>query len=140
MIFYIPALIFLIYRLYKSRTKTTVVLILLCLVSGAFYMGAENYFIEPVHVIFPAVAIAFSLYLIYLSRREYTNARSEYLKERRMAREAAEHEAETGDEHERIVITNDKSDEEKVIYLKRSEKNVPHGTIDETKQNVEEKN
>lgn len=140
MIFYIPALIFLIYRLYKSRTKTAVVLILLCLVSGAFYMGVENYFIEPVHVIFPSVAIASSLYLIYLSRREYTNARSEYLKERRMAREAAEHEAETGDEHERIVITNDKSDEEKVIYLKRSEKNVPHGTIDETKQNEEEKN
>ncbi len=138
MIFYIPALIFLIYRLYKSRTKTAVVLILLCLVSGAFYMGAENYFIEPVHVIFPAVAIAFSLYLIYLSRREYTNARSEYLKERRMAREAAEHEAEIGDEHERIVITNDKSDEEKIIYLKRSEKNVPHGTIGETKQNEEE--
>lgn len=138
MIFYIPALIFLIYRLYKSRTKTAVVLIFLCLVSGAFYMGAENYFIEPVHVIFPAVAIASSLYLIYLSRREYTNARSEYLKERRMAREAAEHEAETGDEHERIVITNDKSDEEKVIYLKRSEKNVPHGTIGETKQNEEE--
>lgn len=140
MIFYIPALIFLIYHLYKSRTKAAVVLILLCLVSGAFYMGAENYFIEPVHVIFPAVAIASSLYLIYLSRREYTNARSEYLKERRMAREAAEHEAETGDEHERIVITNDKSDEEKVIYLKRSEKNVPQGTIDETKQNEEEKN
>lgn len=140
MIFYIPALIFLIYRLYKSRTKTGLVLIFLCLVSGAAYMGAENYFIEPVHVIFPAVAIASSLYLIYLSRREYTIARSEYLKERRMAREAAEHEAETGDEHERIVITNDKSDEEKVIYLKRSEKNVPHGTIDETKQNEEEKN
>lgn len=140
MIFYIPALIFLIYRLYKSRTKTAVVLILLCLVSGAFYMGVENYFIEPVHVIFPAVAIASSLYLIYLSRREYTEARSEYLKERRMAREAAEYEVETGDEHERIVITNNKSDEEKVIYLKRSEKNVPHGTIDETKQNEEEKN
>ena len=140
MIFYIPALIFLIYRLYKSRTKTAVVLILLCLVSGAAYIGVEHYFIEPVHVIFPAVAIASSLYLIYLSRREFTNARSEYLKERRMAREAAEHEAETGDEHERIVITNDKSDEEKVIYLKRSEKNVPHGTIDETKQNEEEKN
>ena len=138
MVFYIPALIFLIYRLYKSRTKTAVVLILLCLVSGAFYMGAKNYFIEPVHVIFPAVAIASSLYLIYLSRREYTNARSEYLKERRMAREAAEHEAEIGDEHERIVITNDKSDEEKIIYLKRSEKNVPHGTIGETKQNEEE--
>lgn len=138
MVFYIPALIFLIYRLYKSRTKTAVVLILLCLVSGAFYLGAENYFIEPVHVIFPAVAIVSSLYLIYLSRREYTNARSEYLKERRMAREAAEHEAETGDEHERIVITNDKFDEEKVIYLKRSEKNVPHGTIGETKQNEEE--
>lgn len=140
MIFYIPALLFLIYNLYKKRTKASVLLIILCLVSGAAYMGAGDLFIEPIHLVFPAVAIIASLCLIYLSRREYTEARSDYLKERRMAREAADH-RENNDEHERILITNSKTDEEKVIYLKREDKNVPHGTIeDETKKDEEEKN
>lgn len=139
MIFYFPALAFLIYNLYKKRTKTAAVLILLCLVSGAAYMGAGDLFIEPIRLLFPAVAIVAALYLIYLSRREYVDTRSEYLKERRMAREKEEHLENTHDDHERIVITNSKTDEEKVIYLKREDKNVPRGTIDdETK--TEEKN
>lgn len=140
MIFYIPALAFLIYNLYKKRTKAAVVLIILCLLSGAAYMGAGDLFIEPIRLLFPAVAIIASLYLIYLSRREYTEARSDYLKERRMAREAAVQQPDKVDEHERIVITNSKSDEEKVIYLKRDDKSVPRGTNEEIEKDVEGKN
>ena len=139
MIFYIPALAFLIYNLYKKRTKAAVVLIILCLLSGAAYMGAGDLFIEPIRLLFPAVAIIASLYLIYLSRREYKEARSDYLKERRIAREEAAHQPDKVDEHERIVITNSKTDEEKVIYLKRDEKNVPRGTNGEIEKNDEEK-
>ena len=139
MIFYIPALAVLVYNLYKKRTTTAAVVIVLCLVSGAAYMGAGDLFIEPIRFLFPVVAIVAALYLIYLSRREYVDARREYLKERRMAREKEEHPENTDDDHERIVITNSKTDEEKVIYLKREDKNVPRGTIDdETK--TEEKN
>ena len=139
MIFYIPALAFLVYNLYKKRTQTASVLIVLCLVSGAAYMGAGDLFVEPIRFLFPVVAIVTALYLIYLSRREYVDARSAYLKERRMARENENNHENTDDDHERIVITNSKTDEEKVIYLKREDKNVPRGTIDgETK--TEEKN
>lgn len=138
MIFYIPALAFLIYNLYKKRTKTAAVLIVLCLISGAAYMGARDLFVEPIRFLFPAVAIVAALYLIYLSRREYVDARSAYLKERRMARENENNHENTDDDHERIVITNSKSDEEKVIYLKREDKDVPHGTMkDETKTEEE---
>lgn len=140
MIFYIPALVFLLYNLYKKRTKIAVALVILCLISGVAYMGAENLFIEPIRLLFPAVAIIASLYLIYLSRREYTEARSDYLKERRMAREAAVQQPDKVDEHERIVITNSKSDEEKVIYLKRDDKSVPRGTNEEIEKDVEGKN
>ena len=140
MIFYIPALIFLIYNLYKKHTKASVLLIVLCLISGAAYMGAGDLFIEPIRLLFPAVAIIASLYLIYLSRQEYKEARSDYLKERRMAREAADHRENSGDEHERILITNSKTDEEKVIYLKREDKNVPRGTIQDDTKKDEEKN
>ena len=139
MLFFIPVLAILIYNLYKKRTKTAAVLIVLCLVSGAAYMGAEDLFVEPIRFLFPVVAIVAALYLIYLSRREYVDARSAYLKERRMARENENNHENTDDDHERIVITNSKTDEEKVIYLKREDKNVPRGTIDgETK--TEEKN
>lgn len=140
MIFYIPALVFLLYNLYKKRTKIAVALVILCLISGVAYMGAENLFIEPIRLLFPAVAIIASLYLIYLSRREYTEARSDYLKERRMAREAAVQQPDKVDEHERIVITNSKSDEEKVIYLKRDDKSVSRGTNEKTEKDVEGKN
>lgn len=140
MIFYIPALVFLLYNLYKKRTKIAVALVILCLISGVAYMGAENLFIEPIRLLFPAVAIIASLYLIYLSRREYTEARSDYLKERRMAREAAVQQPDKVDEHERIVITNSKSDEEKVIYLKRDDKSVPRGTNEKIEKDVEGKN
>lgn len=140
MIFYIPALLFLIYNLYKKHTKASVLLIVLCLISGAAYMGAGDLFIEPIRLLFPAVAIIASLYLIYLSRQEYKEARSDYLKERRKAREAADHRENSGDEHERILITNSKTDEEKVIYLKREDKNVPRGTIQDDTKKDEEKN
>lgn len=140
MIFYIPALVFLLYNLYKKRTKIAVAMVILCLISGVAYMGAENLFIEPIRLLFPAVAIIASLYLIYLSRREYTEARSDYLKERRIAREAAVQQPDKVDEHERIVITNSKSDEEKVIYLKRDDKSVPRGTNEEIEKDVEGKN
>lgn len=140
MIFYIPALAFLIYNLYKKRTKTAAVLIVLCLISGAAYMGAGDLFVEPIRFLFPAVAIVATLYLIYLSRREYVDARSAYLKERRMARENENDHENTDDDHERIVITNSKSDEEKVIYLKREDKDVPHGTMKDETKTEEEKN
>ena len=140
MIFYIPALAFLIYNLYKKRTKTAAVLIVLCLISGAAYMGARDLFVEPIRFLFPTVAIVAALYLIYLSRREYVDARSAYLKERRIARENENNHENTDDDHERIVITNSKSDEEKVIYLKREDKNVPHGTIEDETKSEEEKN
>lgn len=128
MIFYIPAFIFLLYNLYKRRTGTALLLVVLCALSAAAYMGVPSLFIEPIPAIFPTVALICVLYLIFLSWREYKAAKINYLKERRMRRENAEPLRKTEDDHERIVIKDRKTSKEKVIYLKRDEKNVPRGT------------
>lgn len=128
MIFYIPVFIFLLYNLYKRRTGTALLLVALCALSAAAYMGVPSLFIEPIPAIFPTVALICVLYLIFLSWREYKAAKINYLKERRMRRENAEPLRKTEDDHERIVIKDRKTSMEKVIYLKRDEKNVPRGT------------
>ena len=128
MIFYIPAFIFLLYNLYKRRSRTTLLLIALCILSAAAYMGVPSLFIEPIPAVFPTVALICVLYLVFLSWREYKVAKINYLKERRMRRENAATLIKVEDEHERIVIKDRKTSEEKIIYLKRDEKNVPRGT------------
>lgn len=128
MIFYIPAFIFLLYKLYKRRTGTALLLVALCALSAAAYMGVPSLFIEPIPAIFPTVALICVLYLIFLSWREYKVAKINYLKERRMRRENAEPLRKADEDHERIVIKDRKTSKEKVIYLKRDEKNVPRGT------------
>lgn len=128
MIFYIPAFIFLLYNLYKRRTGTALLLVVLCALSAAAYMGVPSLFIEPIPAVFSTVALICVLYLIFLSWREYKAAKINYLKERRMRRENAEPLRKTEDDHERIVIKDRKTSMEKVIYLKRDEKNVPRGT------------
>lgn len=142
MIFYIPALIFLLYNLYKRRTGTALLLVALCALSAAAYMGVPSLFIEPIPAIFPTVALICVLYLIFLSWREYKAAKINYLKERRMRRENAEPLRKAEDDHERIVIKDRKTSMEKVIYLKRDEKNVPRGTNkeNETENETENKN
>lgn len=142
MIFYIPALVFLLYNLYKRRTGTALLLVALCALSAAAYMGAPSLFIEPIPAIFPTVALICVLYLIFLSWREYKAAKINYLKERRMRRENAEPLRKAEDDHERIVIKDRKTSMEKVIYLKRDEKNVPRGTNreNETEDETENKN
>lgn len=122
MIFYIPAFIFLLYKLYKRRTGTALLLVALCALSAAAYMGVPSLFIEPIPAIFPTVALICVLYLIFLSWREYKAAKINYLKERRMHRENAAPLRKTEDDHERIVIKDRKTSMEKVIYLKRDEK------------------
>ena len=128
MIFYIPAFIFLLYNLYKRRTGTALLLVVLCALSAAAYMGVPSLFIEPIPAIFPTVALICVLHLIFLSWREYKVAKINYLKERRMRRENAEPLRKADEDHERIVIKDRKTSKEKVIYLKRDEKNVPRGT------------
>lgn len=142
MIFYIPAFIFLLYNLYKRRTGTALLLVALCALSAAAYMGVPSLFIEPIPAIFPTVALICVLYLIFLSWREYKAAKINYLKERRMRRENAEPLRKTEDDHERIVIKDRKTSMEKVIYLKRDEQNVPRGTNEEneTENETENKN
>lgn len=142
MIFYIPAFIFLLYNLYKRRTGTALLLVVLCALSAAAYMGVPSLFIEPIPAIFPTVALICVLYLIFLSWREYKAAKINYLKERRMHRENAAPLRKTEDDHERIVIKDRKTSMEKVIYLKRDEKNVPRGTNEEneTENETENKN
>ena len=131
MIFYIPAFIFLLYNLYKRRTGTALLLVALCALSAAAYMGVPSLFIEPIPAIFPTVALICVLYLIFLSWREYKAAKINYLKERRMRRENAAPLRKADEDHERIVIKDRKTSMEKVIYLKRDEKNVPRGTNEE---------
>lgn len=142
MIFYIPAFIFLLYNLYKRRSRTTLLLIVLCILSALAYMGVPSLFIEPIPVVFPTVALICVLYLVFLSWREYKVAKINYLKERRMRRENAATLIKAEDEHERIVIKDRKTSEEKIIYLKRDEKNVPRGTNreNETENKAENKN
>lgn len=142
MIFYIPAFIFLLYKLYKRRTGTALLLVALCALSAAAYMGVPSLFIEPIPAIFPTVALICVLYLIFLSWREYKVAKINYLKERRMRRENAEPLRKADEDHERIVIKDRKTSMEKVIYLKRDEKNVPRGTNkeNETENETENKN
>ena len=142
MIFYIPAFIFLLYNLYKRRTGTALLLVVLCALSAAAYMGVPSLFIEPIPAIFPTVALICVLYLIFLSWREYKAAKINYLKERRMRRENAEPLRKADEDHERIVIKDRKTSMEKVIYLKRDEKNVPRGTNEEneTENKTENKN
>lgn len=142
MIFYIPAFIFLLYNLYKRRTGTALLLVALCALSAAAYMGVPSLFIEPIPAIFPTVALICVLYLIFLSWREYKAAKINYLKERRMRRENAEPLRKAEEDHERIVIKDRKTSMEKVIYLKRDEKNVPRGTNEEneTENKTENKN
>lgn len=142
MIFYIPAFIFLLYKLYKRRTGTALLLVALCALSAAAYMGVPSLFIEPIPAIFPTVALICVLYLIFLSWREYKVAKINYLKERRMRRENAAPLRKTDEDHERIVIKDRKTSMEKVIYLKRDEKNVPRGTNkeNETENETENKN
>lgn len=142
MIFYIPAFIFLLYNLYKRRTGTALLLVVLCALSAAAYMGVPSLFIEPIPAIFPTVALICVLYLIFLTWREYKVAKINYLKERRMRRENAEPLRKADEDHERIVIKDRKTSMEKVIYLKRNEKNVPRGTNkeNETENETENKN
>ena len=142
MIFYIPAFIFLLYNLCKRRTGTALLLVALCALSAAAYMGVPSLFIEPIPAIFPTVALICVLYLIFLSWREYKAAKINYLKERRMRRENAEPLRKAEEDHERIVIKDRKTSMEKVIYLKRDEKNVPRGTNEEneTENKTENKN
>ena len=131
MIFYVPAFIYLLYDLYKRRSKTTLLMIVLCILSAVAYMGVPNLFIEPIPAIFPTLALICVLYLIFLSWREYKVAKINYLKERRMRRENAAPLRKTDDDHERIVIKDRKTSEQKVIYLKRDGKIVPRGTNEE---------
>lgn len=142
MIFYIPAFIFLLYNLYKRRTGTALLLVVLCALSAAAYMGVPSLFIEPIPAIFPTVALICVLYLIFLTWREYKVAKINYLKERRMRRENAEPLRKADEDHERIVIKDRNTSMEKVIYLKRNEKNVPRGTNkeNETENETENKN
>lgn len=142
MIFYIPAFIFLLYNLYKRRSGTALLLVVLCALSAAAYMGVPSLFIEPIPAVFPTVALICVLYLIFLSWQEYKAAKINYLKERRMRRENAEPLRKAEDDHERIVIKDRKTSMEKVIYLKRDEKNVPRGTNreNETENKAENKN
>lgn len=140
MIFYIPAFIFLLYNLYKRRTGTALLLVVLCALSAAAYMGVPSLFIEPIPAIFPTVALICVLYLIFLTWREYKVAKINYLKERRMRRENAEPLRKADEDHERIVIKDRKTSMEKVIYLKRNEKNVPRGTNEENKSESETEN
>ncbi len=140
MIFYIPAFIFLLYKLYKRRTGTALLLVVLCALSAAAYMGVPSLFIEPIPAIFPTVALICVLYLIFLTWREYKVAKINYLKERRMRRENAEPLRKADEDHERIVIKDRKTSMEKVIYLKRNEKNVPRGTNEENKSESETEN
>lgn len=128
MIFYVPAFIYLLYDLYKRRSKTTLFLMVLCVLSAVAYMGVPNLFIEPIPAIFPTLALICVLYLIFLSWREYKVAKINYLKERRMRRENAAPLRKGDEDHERIVIKDRKTSEQKVIYLKRDEKIVPRGT------------
>ena len=131
MIFYVPVFIYLLYDLYKRRSKTTLLMIVLCILSAVAYMGVPNLFIEPIPAIFPTLALICVLYLIFLSWREYKVAKINYLKERRMRRENAAPLRKTDDDHERIVIKDRKTSEQKVIYLKRDGKIVPRGTNEE---------
>lgn len=140
MIFYVPVFIYLLYDLYKRRSKTTLLLIVLCILSAVAYMGVPNLFIEPIPAIFPTLALICVLYLIFLSWREYKVAKINYLKERRMRRENDAPLRKTDDDHERIVIKDRKTSEQKVIYLKRDGKIVPRGTNEENKSENEPEN
>ena len=140
MIFYVPVFIYLLYDLYKRRSKTTLLLIVLCILSAVAYMGVPSLFIEPIPAIFPTLALICVLYLIFLSWREYKVAKINYLKERRMRRENAAPLRKTDDDHERIVIKDRKTSEQKVIYLKRNGKIVPRGTNKENKSENETEN
>lgn len=140
MIFYVPVFIYLLYDLYKRRSKTTLLLIVLCILSAVAYMGVPNLFIEPIPAIFPTLALICVLYLIFLSWREYKVAKINYLKERRMRRENAAPLRKTDDNHERIVIKDRKTSEQKVIYLKRDGKIVPRGTNEENESENETEN
>lgn len=140
MIFYVPVFIYLLYDLYKRRSKTTLLLIVLCILSAVAYMGVPSLFIEPIPAIFPTLALICVLYLIFLSWREYKVAKINYLKERRMRRENAAPLRKTDDDHERIVIKDRKTSEQKVIYLKRDGKIVPRGTNKENKSENETEN
>ncbi|WP_068456099.1 hypothetical protein [Aedoeadaptatus pacaensis] len=140
MIFYVPAFIYLLYDLYKRRSKTTLFLIVLCVLSAVAYMGVPSLFIEPIPAIFPTLALICVLYLIFLSWREYKVAKINYLKERRMLRENAAPLRKIDEDHERIVIKDRKTSEQKVIYLKRDGKNVPRGTNEENKSESETEN
>ena len=100
-------------------------------------MGVPSLFIEPIPAIFPTLALICVLYLIFLSWREYKMAKINYLKERRMRRENAAPLRKTEEDHERIVIKDRKTSEQKVIYLKRDGKIVPRGTNEENKSESE---
>lgn len=140
MIFYVPVFIYLLYDLFKRRSKTTLLMIVLCILSAVAYMGVPNLFIEPIPAIFPTLALICVLYLIFLSWREYKVAKINYLKERRMRRENATPLRKADEEHERIVIKDRKTSEQKVIYLKRDGKIVPRGTNEENKSESETEN
>lgn len=140
MVFYVPVFIYLLYDLYKRRSKATLLLIVLCILSAVAYMGVPSLFIEPIPAIFPTLALICVLYLIFLSWREYKVAKINYLKECRMRRENAAPLRKTDDDHERIVIKDRKTSEQKVIYLKRDGKIVPRGTNKENKSENETEN
>lgn len=140
MIFYVPVFIYLLYDLYKRRSKTTLFLMALCVLSAVAYMGVPNLFIEPIPAIFPTLALICVLYLIFLSWREYKVAKINHLKERRTRRENAVPLRKADEDHERIVIKDRKTSEQKVIYLKRDGKIVPRGTNEENKSESETEN
>ncbi|MDY3118312.1 MAG: hypothetical protein SOW18_02105 [Peptoniphilus sp.] len=135
MLFYIPAFIYLLYRFYKKHDQLNAVLLALCLISAMSYLGLPERFIHPIPYVFPIITFGLLLIFIYLTRREYKNAKGNYLKERRKLRENETEKGDFPDKGERIVIKDSKTLEEKIIYVKREgDQNVPHGTNEEEKK------
>lgn len=134
MIVFIPLFAFLIYRSIKTRSKAVYSLLVFAIFSFLSYMDIIDQLIFPLPYILYGTGVLSILACILFSRREYVNAKKDYLKSRRKQREKEEsNRTSIDDNRDRIVIEYAGHGEQKVYYVKRS---VNRDSIDEDKGNV----
>lgn len=151
MVFYIPVILFLIYRLFKRKSPVTGSLLVLAILSGANYMGFTGQLIDPLpYVIYGVSALAVLAFSI-LSTRERKKITRDLLKYRRMEREIQRENEKDDADRERLIVKHADNRSEKTFYIRRKkeesidveeksasrDKNVPHGTSLENRDEKE---
>lgn len=142
MIVFIPLIAYLIYRSVRTKSKAIYSLSVFAIFCFLNYLDMIKELIYPLPYIIYGIGILSILACIIFSRREYVQAKRDYLKSRRKQREINEDDQMISDEnHNKIIVERAGDGEQKVFYVKKPvkrdeailvEDNVPYGTKSDT--------